>query len=324
MDKKKANRNKKFDTLKKFFISIFILIFFCLISFTSFYFLFPPLKKDLKNNYIAKSSNKTISVKKPIKTNIDKKIQSEKKILYEIYNKAEEKSIPDKKSDYKGLPKICIIIDDIGFDKKNAYRLSNLGINITLSILPFSPFAKEIAKKASNSKTEFMLHIPMEPIEYPEIDPGPGALLSKMDPDQIIRTLKNDLDYLPFIKGVNNHMGSKLTANSDIMNQVFTIIKKRELFFVDSLTNPESKCIESARMFKVDFAKRDVFLDNIQDINYINRQIQKLKNIAFHRGYAVGIGHPYDSTIKSLEKNIAEMKKEFEFVKASSVVKQVQ
>jgi hypothetical protein len=145
-----------------------------------------------------------------------------------------------------------------------------------------------------------------------------------MTPDQIILNLKKDLDSFPYIKGVNNHMGSKLTENSDIMNQVFTIIKKRELFFVDSLTNPNSKCMGSARMFKVDFAKRDVFLDNIQNVKYIEKQLEKLKTIAIHRGYAVGIGHPYDSTIKALKKNIFKLKKEVEFVKASSVVKQVQ
>jgi hypothetical protein len=80
----------------------------------------------------------------------------------------------------------------------------------------------------------------------------------------------------------------------------------------------------SARMFKVDFAKRDVFLDNIQNVKYIEKQLEKLKTIAIHRGYAVGIGHPYDSTIKALKKNIFKLKKEVEFVKASSVVKQVQ
>lgn len=322
---KKKTANKSGGNLKKFFISIFVLTFFCIFSFISLYLFFPPEKKDLKDNYSAKKTSKKISVKKPLKNSIDKKVlKTDNGFLYEIYDKAEEKSIPDQKTDYQGLPRICIIIDDIGFDKKNAYELSNMGINITLSVLPFTPFAKEIIKKASNSDTEFMVHIPMEPVEYPEIDPGPGALLSTMNPDEIIRNLKRDLDYLPFIKGVNNHMGSKLTANSDIMNQVFTIIKKRDLFFVDSLTNPESKCMGAARMFKVDFAKRDVFLDNIQNVEYIEGQIQKLKKIAVHRGYAVGIGHPYNSTIKALKKNISEMKKEFVFVKASSVVKQIQ
>jgi polysaccharide deacetylase 2 family uncharacterized protein YibQ len=287
----------------------------------SLYFLFPPSKKETISNYQAKK----ITVKKPLNTSLDKKtLKSEKDFLYEIYDKAEEKSVPDKKSDYKGLPRICIIIDDIGFDRKNAYEFADMGIDITLSVLPFTPFAKEIIKKASNSNTEFMVHIPMEPVEYPDIDPGPGALLSSMTPDQIILNLKKDLDSFPYIKGVNNHMGSKLTENSDIMNQVFTIIKKRELFFVDSLTNPNSKCMGSARMFKVDFAKRDVFLDNIQNVKYIEKQLEKLKTIAIHRGYAVGIGHPYDSTIKALKKNIFKLKKEVEFVKASSVVKQVQ
>lgn len=326
--KKTANKTKNKNThgnLKKFFISVFMILFLCVLSFTAVYLIFPPQKKDFNKNLCQQKVFKKISVKKPANGNMEKKsLKSQEDFLYEIYDEIEEKSIPDKKSDYRGLPKICLIIDDIGFDRKNAYELSDLGINITLSVLPFTPFAKEIINKTSSSQVEFMLHIPMEPFEYPQIDPGKGALLSTMDPDTIIFTLEKDLDYFPFIKGINNHMGSKLTENSDIMNQVFTIIKKRNLFFVDSLTNPNSKCNESARMFRVDFAKRDIFLDNIQNVDYIDGQIKKLKVIALQRGYSVGIGHPYDSTIEAIKKNIYEMKKEFEFVKASSVVKQVQ
>lgn len=331
MTKKNNNKTKNSKTTpnsnnnsKKFFISVFVLISVCLISFTALYFLFPPQKKKL-NDYTKQKTQQKISAKKPVLyTHGKKALKTNKDFLYEIYDKIEEKALPVKKLDYKGLPKICIIIDDIGFDKNNAYELADLGINITLSVLPFTPYAKEIINNTSHPEVEFMLHIPMEPVEYPIIDPGQGALLSSMDPDTIIFTLKNDLDSFPFIKGINNHMGSKLTQNSDIMNQVFTIIKKRNLFFVDSLTNPNSKCIESARMFKVDFAKRDIFLDNIQKVEYIEGQIKKLKIIAAQKGYSIGIGHPYDTTIKALKNNIYEIKKEFEFVKASSVVKQIQ
>jgi polysaccharide deacetylase 2 family uncharacterized protein YibQ len=134
------------------------------------------------------------------------------------------------------LPKVAIIIDDLGYDKKIAEKFLELDATFTFAILPFSPFQKKIANRAHDKGIEVMLHLPMEPEEYPRVDPGPGTLLTTMTPDQLISQLQKDLDTLPSIKGVNNHMGSKLTAESSQLYQIFSILKKRGLFFVDSRT----------------------------------------------------------------------------------------
>ena len=247
------------------------------------------------------------------------------KPVYEIYpDTGENKDVLHEKKEYKGKPKICLIIDDIGYDEKAAMDFSKLEIPITLSVIPYTPFGKKIIRGIKNKNVEFMLHIPMQPKEYPKINPGKGALLSNMTPDELIHTLEKDLKWIPSIKGANNHMGSFLTEDSDKMNQVFTIFKKKNLFFIDSLTSPNSKCHESARLFKVKFAKRDVFLDNVQDEKVIIGQIEKLKKISIKKGCAIGIGHPYPSTVNALKKTVKSLKNEVIFVNASSIVKKIQ
>lgn len=206
-------------------------------------------------------------------------------------------------------PRIAIIIDDIGYDRKIALALFDLHPNITFSILPFSPYGRDISKKLHAKGAQLMLHLPMEPTEYPDVNPGPGAILSSMSPDQLLAQLKKDINDIPHIKGVNNHMGSKITANSAQMNQIFTILKKEQLFFIDSKTAPKSQGKASARLLNLQFAQRDVFLDNFQDIEYITGQFKQLIRIANKHGSAIGIGHPYKATLDALEQLLPKLKK---------------
>lgn len=165
-----------------------------------------------------------------------------------------------------------------------------------------------------------MLHLPMEPDEYPNIDPGPGALLTSMTPDKRIRQLKSDLAAVPHIKGVNNHMGSKMTAMADQMNQVFTVLKKQGLFFIDSRTTSASQCRSSARLFKLPFAERDVFLDHVQTRQAIAQKIDELINIAEINGSAIGIGHPHEITYAVLSDKLPELNRRVRLVSASALV----
>jgi polysaccharide deacetylase 2 family uncharacterized protein YibQ len=218
------------------------------------------------------------------------------------------------------LPRVAIIIDDLGYDKKIAEKFLELDLTFTFSILPFSPFQQKIARRAHEKGLEIMLHLPMEPVEYPSVNPGPGTLLTTMSPDELIDQLEKDLDSLPSIKGVNNHMGSKLTAESNQLYQIFSILKKRGLFFIDSRTTPKTLCKPSARMFKVPFAQRDVFIDHHQQPEFIRKQIKALIEIALRRGRAVGIAHPHLTTYRVLKEMMPELKEKVQFVPASEIV----
>lgn len=258
----------------------------------------------------------------------EEKKTSQKIPTYEIFPK--EKSIPPKSISRpirkprsipgQPLPQVAIIIDDIGYDRIMAEKFLNLGSSFTFSMLPHGPFTPKMAELAKAGGYEVMLHLPMEPNEYPTIDPGPGALLTSMTPDELIEQLKHHLDFIPGIKGVNNHMGSKLTASSTQMYQIFTILKKRGLYFIDSKTSPESLCKSSARLFKVEYEERDVFIDHLQDPDFIKGQLESLIRIAEKHGTSVGIAHPHEITYQVLNEMLPDIKKRVNIVPASKLV----
>jgi hypothetical protein len=221
----------------------------------------------------------------------------------------------------KKLPRVAIIIDDLGYDRHLAEKLIQLKAPLTLAILPFSPHRETISRLAEAHQLETLLHLPMEPMEYPDINPGPGALLAGMSADDLLRTLEANLDALPGIKGVNNHMGSRLTAQSEAMYQVFSVLKKRGLFFVDSRTTETSICRPSARLLQLPFAQRDVFLDHSTDPVSIRRQVRLLLRIAYRKGEAVGIGHPNPATLAVLRETLPELREQLEIVPVSQLVR---
>ncbi len=326
-DRRKSQRRSLLTEFKKILVGITILIFVCLaIAMVADIFL--PANSPGKKRVAGQ--DKPDQVKKTFQVEVNKKNKGEKvlkvdeifdKIIkYEVFDDIDftvlEKPKPPQKVQ---IPKIAIIIDDIGYDKKISLALSDLDSNITFSVLPFAPFGKFISENLYSKGFQLMLHLPMEPVEYPQVNPGPGAIFSFMSPDELIDQLKKNIQEIPHIVGVNNHMGSKLTARSDQMNQIFSILKKENLFFVDSRTSAKSQCRPSARLLQVKFARRDVFLDNIQNTDYIAGQLKKLVNLAKKNGSAIGIGHPYAVTLDALSTHLPKLKKDIKIVRANEL-----
>jgi polysaccharide deacetylase 2 family uncharacterized protein YibQ len=218
-----------------------------------------------------------------------------------------------------GIP-VAIIIDDIGYDQKMAEGFLALDVPLTFSLLPMGTFNHRIIDKALQKDVEIMLHQPMEPNNYPSVNPGPGALFTNMNPDDLITQLNANLDSLPGVKGVNNHMGSKLTTSSDQMRQIFTILKKRDLFFVDSRTTADTRCRQSAELLQLPFAERDVFIDHEQTSAFVKKQLNMLMKRAKRQGYAIGIAHPHEVTLKVLKEMLPALKKAVFLAHASEVV----
>ena len=273
------------------------------------------------------------AVKKPVVIPVKKKKATKdparikagrKPPRFEIYPEMEiphhRPAIPSLPPVTDKRPRIAIIIDDLGYDKTMAYKFIELDAALTFSILPHSTYQKQISEKARGKGSEIMLHLPMEPIEYPKIDPGPGALLIAMSPDDLIRQLSTALEAVPYIKGVNNHMGSRMTMDSNRMNQIFSVLKQRDLFFIDSRTTTETLSVQSARLFKVPFAQRDVFLDHVIDPGHVSKQIDRLIRYAQAHGEAVGIGHPHQVTYEVLRNRIPKLKQKVVLIPASQIV----
>ncbi len=242
---------------------------------------------------------------------------------FEIFPKEDRPPVaplPKPKPAAESLPKVAIIIDDLGYDRRIAQKFLDLDEGLTFSVLPHTPHTHLIAAAILKKGGEVMLHLPMEPLEYPSVDPGPGALLSSMSADDLIVQLREDLSDVPGIKGVNNHMGSKLTAESARLYQVFSVLKQEGLFFIDSRSTAETVGRPSARLFQLPFAERDVFLDHVQDPDMIRLRIKELIQTARKNGEAIGIAHPSKTTLRILEEMLPMLKKEVQLVPASHVV----
>jgi len=228
---------------------------------------------------------------------------------------------PEPPATAPAAPKVAIVIDDIGYDRSLARKLLALDSALTFSVLPFAPHSRSIAREIVRQGNELMLHLPMEPEEYPAVDPGPGALLSSMTPDELLLQLRADLAAVPGIKGVNNHMGSRLTAESSRMYQIFTVLKQEGVFFIDSRSTAHTQARPSAQMFRIPFAERDVFLDHERNADFIRRQIDKVIQIARENGQAVAIAHPSATTYEVLREMLPGIKRQVQLVPASAVVK---
>ncbi|USD37559.1 divergent polysaccharide deacetylase family protein [Ferrimonas sp. SCSIO 43195] len=199
---------------------------------------------------------------------------------------------------------LSLIIDDVGY-RHTDHRVLNLPAGTTLSVLPHTPWGRQLAVSGWRQGHEIMLHLPMLAEAGNAL--GPSALLPGMSQWQVQLTIKRALADVPFVRGVNNHMGSELTRQRPMMDKVMTELAERKLFFVDSLTTPESVAYDSAAAHGIPALKRHVFLDNeTQDVD-LNRQFEQALTIAQKYGKAVLIGHPYPETLSYLERNLSRL-----------------
>jgi polysaccharide deacetylase 2 family uncharacterized protein YibQ len=224
----------------------------------------------------------------------------------------------------KDKPKVVIIVDDIGFNKDSVDTLLEMEFPINFAILPYLPYSRYAAEKAMQRGWDVMLHLPMEPKSisgYVGGDAGDGVLLENLPKKEIIKKLDDNISAVPYVKGVNNHMGSKFTENPEVMEIVLRELNTKGLFFIDSKTSADSKGFEIAKTLGMKTAMRDVFLDQVsQDESYVNSQILRLVDISKKKGYAVGICHPYPETLKALTYMIPKIKGDVEVTKVSSLL----
>ena len=205
-------------------------------------------------------------------------------------------------------PKIAIVIDDLGGENKISRELLRWDLPVTFSILPFAPYSKKLAEEAHRKGKEIILHLPMEPRGYPQVRPGEGVLLEEMDEANLLRQLSKDIEAVPYIKGVSNHMGSRLMEDPEKIKVVFSELKRRGLFFLDSRTTPQSIGLQVAQSVGLKATERSVFIDHSSVEDDIKQQLERLIQLSLSKGKAIAIGHPHPSTIKSLKEMIPKMR----------------
>jgi polysaccharide deacetylase 2 family uncharacterized protein YibQ len=213
---------------------------------------------------------------------------------------------------------IALIIDDMGNRKEAGEQALGLPGNITYAFLPGTPHAWEQAIWAHKLNREVMLHLPMESELGKPL--GMGALTQDMTRDQFLDMLKRDLASVPFVSGVNNHMGSLLTRDAKAMRWLMEGLREADLFFIDSRTTDATVAEYVAREQLVATARRHVFLDHVKDRDVVKQQLALLIATARHKGRAIGIGHPYPETLSVLAQALPRLKAEgIELVPASAL-----
>lgn len=218
--------------------------------------------------------------------------------------------------------RIALVIDDIGYDLNVAREIADLPVPVAFGILPYCPFSMEAARLAGEGGKEILLHLPMEPRDYPEADPGPGAVFRYMTAEEITARVEEGLASVPDAIGVNNHMGSSFMEDGERLSVVFRCLKKRRLFFLDSLTTAGSEAARAAGRLGIPFAARDIFLDNGNSPEKTRQVFDRLLERRERWNELVVIGHPYRSTIEVLEEMIPKLEMAgIRFVPLSSVVK---
>jgi polysaccharide deacetylase 2 family uncharacterized protein YibQ len=199
---------------------------------------------------------------------------------------------------------IAICIDDLGEDLAGTDKAMALPQSVALSFLPYAETTPFLAEAAARKGHLILAHVPMEALG--PHNPGPMALKHGMDADEIARRLGWHLARVPGIVGMNNHEGSRFTADPRALVPVMATLRARHLFFLDSRTGPDSQAMAAAQAAGVMTAARDVFLDDDQSPAAVAAQLELLAREAKRTGIAIAIGHPHDVTLALLKKWLAE------------------
>lgn len=204
--------------------------------------------------------------------------------------------------------RLAVVIDDVGYEMGAVRELLEIDAPLSFAVIPHQRHSRRAAEMVHRRGREVLVHVPMEPLEYPRHDPGEGALLSSMDAGELRRTLGEALDAVPHARGLSNHMGSRLTANLPAMRTLMQVLGERRLYFLDSRTAAGSVALQAAREASVASLERDVFLDARRERGFVEEQLRRAVERARRRGRAVAIGHPHPATLEVLRRELPRLR----------------
>ncbi|MCM2269993.1 MAG: divergent polysaccharide deacetylase family protein, partial [Thermoanaerobaculia bacterium] len=212
--------------------------------------------------------------------------------------------------------RVAIVVDDLGRSLADVERLLRLGVPLTYAVLPFETRTAEVTARLRAAGAEVICHLPLE--GRPGANPGPGAILDEHSPRRLARRVREALDAVPGAVGLNNHMGSIVTADREAMAELLEVVAERRLFFLDSRTTADSVAYELARQAGVPTARREIFLDSEREPAAVREQFARLLAVARERGAAIAIGHPHDVTLDALDELVPRAVADgYEFVPVS-------
>ncbi|MEW6182667.1 MAG: divergent polysaccharide deacetylase family protein [Bacillota bacterium] len=210
-------------------------------------------------------------------------------------------------------PQVAIVIDDFAgpSEKNGTSNYFEIKKPLTFAVMPNFPNSTPIAHRALQNGYEVLLHMPMEAVNGDPYSTGPGAIYTDLNDEEIKHRLHQAAASVPGAIGVNNHMGSRATADERVMGAVLTAVKEHRMFFLDSRTTDRTVALQVGKEIGVPCISRGLFLDNMNDLGYVKRQLREAAQLAARQGYAVAIGH-VGRTGLTTSRAIKEMIPEFE------------
>jgi polysaccharide deacetylase 2 family uncharacterized protein YibQ len=221
-------------------------------------------------------------------------------------------------------PRICIIIDDAGYQKGAALdALYDFKVPVTVSIIPHTEYSNFLAQDFPDHGVEVMCHLPMEGHDHVPAGAYKEYLKKGMDVEKAKKEVESGLADLPNCRGLNNHMGSVATTDLSLMTAVCEELKTENMFVIDSRTSPKAVVSQAAHAVGLPVAQREFFLDNTKSPSVVLKQMRLTAAFAKKHGLAVAIGHFNVITLKTLKVVVQKLQNEgFQFVYASEVVKE--
>ena len=223
-------------------------------------------------------------------------------------------------------PKVALIFDDFGYSSPRSALMKGfleLDCPCAISVLPGLKHSNEIAAEFARTGREIILHMPMETENC--LSDGPCELKISMSSKQMKETLREAMKSVPYAAGLSNHMGSMFTADRGAVARLMKALEGSNLYFIDSRTDVNSCALETARAKGLPSLRRDVFLDvDMQPGEVVFDRFQQLVYLAMTRGYAVGVGHCYEETLKAAKKFLASgLADEVELVAPSRIIEEL-
>jgi len=204
--------------------------------------------------------------------------------------------------------RIAVVIDDVGYNLEELQAFLDFPGPLTLSVLPNLPHSEESARRVYSAGKELLLHLPMEAENGS--DPGPGAILTNQEDEEIRRLLEASFAQVPQANGMNNHMGSRATADQRVMNVLMDYLKSNRRYFLDSRTTTRTLGPQTARAHGVPYLERDIFLDNEPQARAIRLALEEGIEVARKEGSAILIGHVRNPQIvEQIDGLLAELKR---------------
>jgi polysaccharide deacetylase 2 family uncharacterized protein YibQ len=214
------------------------------------------------------------------------------------------RTVPEATPLPPGAPRVAVIVDDLGSRRDVLDVLREIRRPLAVAVLPALPLSAAIARDASRAGMEVLLGLPMEPYRFPEVDPGPGALLMSMPLGEIRQLVGSHLEAVAPAVGVVNRMGSRLTEDRPRMRAVLEVLAARRLFLVDAYTSSQSVAFDEARGAGVRAARRQILVDHARGEAGDRARWDEVAGWAERRGEVIVVAHGHPLTVRLLKEYV--------------------